>query len=58
MHERDRYGTDPGVVRGLQFISELRAVDRHQHLTRCVDALIDLDHAFVQQIRQHDVEVE
>ncbi|OIQ91328.1 hypothetical protein GALL_267950 [mine drainage metagenome] len=58
MHEHDGHGAQAGVERRLELPAQDRLVQRPHHLAVRADALVGLDHALVEQFRQHDAAVE
>ena len=58
MHEHDGHAAQPRIVRGPQAFAQMFLVDRLDHFALCRHALLRLDHAAVEQFRQHDSAVE
>ena len=55
VHERHGHGADTVRVRGVEGAPDAGFVERHDHLPTRADALVHLDDALVEQVRQHDV---
>jgi hypothetical protein len=58
VQEDDGHAAQAGVEGGLQLPAQMGLVQRLHHVALRADALLGLDHAAVQQLRQHDAPVE
>ena len=58
VHENDGRRADAGIEGRLQGRAGGRRIEGRQRLSLCRHALVNLDHRFVEQLRQHNVAFE